>query len=49
MAAGDNAGENARIHANIPAGAPGMPGAQTRTEPDGRTSMAAWLLTAHLS
>lgn len=47
----------ARIHTNIPAGTagagpggpPGMSGAQMREEPDGRMSMAAWLLTAHLA
>jgi SAM-dependent methyltransferase len=40
----------ARIHANFPAAAEGvgMVFGDIRDEPDGRTSVPAWLLTAHL-
>ena len=38
----------ARIHAQVPADAPEMPGFVARDEPDGRKSVAAWLLSAHL-
>lgn len=38
----------ARIHAHLPADAPEMPGFEARDEPDGRKSVAAWLLSAHL-
>mgnify|MGYP000002862112 FL=1 len=37
----------ARIHVN--AGFAAMPGAEVRDEPDGRHSLPAWLLTAHLA
>jgi hypothetical protein len=32
----------------VPEGFPGFAGVQVRDEPDGRKSMAAWLLSAHL-
>lgn len=41
----------ARIYANFPAGfveAPGAPRMKFRDEPDGRKSVGAWLLSAHL-
>lgn len=38
----------ARIHAQLPADAPGMPGFEARDEPGGRKSVGAWLLSAHL-
>ncbi len=38
----------ARIHAQVPAEAPAMLGVETRDEPDGRESVGAWLLSAHL-
>jgi SAM-dependent methyltransferase len=38
----------ARIHGNMPAGSGAMPGAQFTDEPNGRISIAAWLLSAHL-
>jgi 2-heptyl-1-hydroxyquinolin-4(1H)-one methyltransferase len=42
----------ARIHANVPEGMAeffnNFAGADIRTEPNGRTSIGAWLLTAHL-
>ncbi|WP_375488082.1 class I SAM-dependent methyltransferase [uncultured Mycobacterium sp.] len=37
----------ARMHANLAAGFT-VPGLETRDEPDGRKSMKAWLLSAHL-
>jgi SAM-dependent methyltransferase len=42
----------ARIHANIPDGVPGLAefgGTGIRDEPNGRKSMLAWLLSAHLA
>jgi deazaflavin-dependent oxidoreductase (nitroreductase family) len=38
----------ARIHGSLPDNFPGFPGMEIRDEPDGRISMPAWLLTAHL-
>lgn len=38
----------ARIHAQLPADTPLMPGFQARDEADGRKSVGAWLLSAHL-
>ncbi|OBK14473.1 class I SAM-dependent methyltransferase [Mycobacterium asiaticum] len=38
----------ARIYAQVPANSPGMP-FETRDEPDGRKSVGAWLLSAHLA
>ncbi|MGH3556290.1 MAG: class I SAM-dependent methyltransferase [Mycobacterium sp.] len=38
----------ARLHANMPDGFNALPGAQFRDEPNGRKSIAGWLLTAHL-
>jgi SAM-dependent methyltransferase len=38
----------ARIHANIPAGMGDFFPAELRDEPNGRKSVAAWLLSAHL-
>ncbi|WP_205876362.1 class I SAM-dependent methyltransferase [Mycobacterium camsae] len=38
----------ARIYAQVPADAPAMPGFVARDEPDGRKSVGAWLLSAHL-
>jgi hypothetical protein len=41
----------ARIHVNFPDGftdAPGAPQMKLEDEPDGRKSVAAWLLSAHL-
>ena len=38
----------ARIHANVPDGVTAMPDVELRDEPNGRKSIRAWLLTAHL-
>lgn len=38
----------ARIHGNIPDGLAAMPGVQFRDEPNGRKSIGAWLVSAHL-
>ncbi|QYL27551.1 Thiopurine S-methyltransferase [Mycobacterium shottsii] len=38
----------ARIHANLPAEVSGMPAFDARDEPEGRKSVGAWLLSAHL-
>ncbi|WP_156297767.1 class I SAM-dependent methyltransferase [Mycobacterium paragordonae] len=38
----------ARIHAQLPADVPEMPGFDAREESDGRKSVGAWLLSAHL-
>jgi SAM-dependent methyltransferase len=38
----------ARIHGKLPDNFPGFPGMEIRHEPDGRISVPAWLLTAHL-
>jgi 2-heptyl-1-hydroxyquinolin-4(1H)-one methyltransferase len=38
----------ARIHANLPAGLEALPNVELRDEPNGRKSIAAWLLSAHL-
>lgn len=38
----------ARIHAQVPADVPGMPGFDARDEGNGRRSVGAWLLSAHL-
>ncbi|WP_213016725.1 class I SAM-dependent methyltransferase [Mycobacterium vicinigordonae] len=38
----------ARIHAHVPAELPAMPGFDARDEGDGRRSVGAWLLSAHL-
>jgi deazaflavin-dependent oxidoreductase (nitroreductase family) len=38
----------ARIHGKLPENFPGFPGMEIRDEPDGRISVPAWLLTAHL-
>lgn len=38
----------ARIHAQLPADVEGMPGFDAREEGDGRKSVGAWLLSAHL-
>jgi SAM-dependent methyltransferase len=38
----------ARIYGNVPLGFPGLPGVDLRDEPNGRKSLAAWLLSAHL-
>lgn len=38
----------ARLYGNMPEGFAAIPGAQFRDEPNGRKSIAGWLLTAHL-
>jgi 2-heptyl-1-hydroxyquinolin-4(1H)-one methyltransferase len=41
----------ARLHAKVPQGSTDLSalmGAEFRDEPDGRTSVAGWLLSAHL-
>lgn len=38
----------ARIYTKLPAGSPGMQDFDVRDEPDGRRSVGAWLLPAHL-
>ena len=38
----------ARIHANVPSDLPVFPGLELRDEPNGRKSLAGWLLSAHL-
>ena len=38
----------ARIYGNVPEGFAGLPGAEFRDEPNGRKSIAGWLLSAHL-
>lgn len=38
----------ARIHAQVPPDAPELPGFEAHDEPDGRKSVSAWLLSAHL-
>jgi len=38
----------ARIYAQLPLDSPGSPFVQVRDEPDGRKSVSAWLLAAHL-
>jgi SAM-dependent methyltransferase len=38
----------ARIHANVPDGFAALPNVELRDEPNGRKSLAAWLLSAHL-
>jgi 2-heptyl-1-hydroxyquinolin-4(1H)-one methyltransferase len=38
----------ARIYAQLPEGFPGTPDVALRDEPNGRKSIAAWLLSAHL-
>lgn len=40
--------KSARIHGNMPKGLSVFPGVELRDEPNGRTSIAAWLLSAHL-
>jgi 2-heptyl-1-hydroxyquinolin-4(1H)-one methyltransferase len=40
--------EPARIHANVPEGFGALPNVELRDEPDGRKSIMAWLLSAHL-
>jgi 2-heptyl-1-hydroxyquinolin-4(1H)-one methyltransferase len=39
---------HARIHANVPDDVPMLSGVELRDEPNGRKSIPAWLLTAHL-
>jgi 2-heptyl-1-hydroxyquinolin-4(1H)-one methyltransferase len=41
--------EHARIHGNVPEGFDGFGGIELRDEPEGRKSIAAWLLSAHLA
>jgi 2-heptyl-1-hydroxyquinolin-4(1H)-one methyltransferase len=38
----------ARIHANVPEGFGALPNVELRDEPNGRKSIPAWLLSAHL-
>ena len=38
----------ARIYAQVPLNSPGSPFTHVRDEPDGRKSVSAWLLSAHL-
>ena len=38
----------ARLHGNLPENLAGLLGAELRDEPGGRTSVAGWLLSAHL-